>query len=73
MNAEPCPGQAKQHRLFGGDVRFDVGCVALRHIPYTVIHGAGRLAEHGYVAVGDGNQSEFGLHHGGFPGSVGPQ
>lgn len=71
MNAEPCPGQAKQHRLFGGDVRFDVGCVALRHIPYTVIHGAGRLAEYGYAAVGDGNQSEFGLHHGGFPGSVG--
>lgn len=60
-------GQAKQHRLFGGDVRFDVGCVALRHIPYTVIHGAGRLAEYGYAAVGDGNQSEFGFHHGGFP------
>ena len=71
MNAESSSRQAEKHRLFRGDVRFDVGCVALRHVADAPVCGACRLPEYLDAAVRGWNQSQLGLHHGGFARAVG--
>ena len=71
MNPERDSCQAEQHGLLGGDVRFDVGCVTLRHISDVVVHDAGWPAEHGDGAMRDRDQPEFRLHHGGLSRSIG--
>ena len=71
MDAEFGSRQAKEHRLFRGDIRFDVGSVALRHIADAAVCGTCRLTEHPDAAVRGRNQPQFGLHHRGFAGPVG--
>ena len=71
MDAEFGARQAEEHRLFRGDIRFNVGSVALRHIADAAVRGTCRLSEHPDAAVRGRDQSQFGLHHRGLAGAVG--
>ena len=71
MNAETSAGQAKQYRLFGGEIRLDVDGIALRYVADVLIHDTGRFAEHRDAAGRGIDQTKFGLHHRGLACAVG--